>query len=263
MKLDPKRIKTIVSSYIGQTFFYNTIIDVTDDYCVTFADSERIVERTLSEFVDVAKSLTHPLFKSKLESDFSKENLERAFEDRRTIRVEALIKDYSDKGEYHWYRLRLVPIYDDSHNIIFFFNMLRGDDDIKKTENNRSEIFNKAVIEQLIYNYILVYVIDLSNGMSRLVYSNEGDDYDTYARQFESHLDMMRDACDKFISEDFKTSFTRFMDYEYIKEQLKEKDRLVLIFRDKNGTAFEMTFSKYPEYADDYPIVVFALKELD
>lgn len=262
MSFDVRRIEKVISTVICSTFHYNTIIDLDDNVCVTFTSKEDIKERSFNDFLEIARQMTHPLFRNKLESDLDINNLKQAFADRRTVRVEALIKGPDGDEEYHWNKLRLIPIDDDSGHIVFFLNFLLIDDDIKKSEQNRSEVFNKAIIEQLIYNYILVYVIDLSNGMSRLVYSNGGDDYDVYARQFKSHLEMMNDVCTNYVSEDFQVSFTRFMDYDYIKKQLDEKERLVLIFRDRNGTAFEMTVSKYPEYADDYPIVIFALKEL-
>ena len=262
MSFDVRRIEKVISTVICSTFHFNTIIDIDENVCVTFTSKEDIRERTFDEFLSIARKMTHPLFRNKLESDLNIDNLKQAYDDRRTIRVEALIKGSEGDEEYHWNRLRLIPIDDGSGHTVFFLNFLLIDDDVRKSEENRSEVFNKAVLEQLIYNYILVYVIDLSNGMSRLVYSNDGDEYDTYARQFKSHLEMMNDVCTNYVSEDFQVSFTRFMDYSYIKNQLEEKERLVLIFRDKNGTAFEMTVSKYPEYAEDYPIVIFALKEL-
>lgn len=262
MKIDPVRVEKIVSSFIDKSFFYNTIIDLTDDYCITFASADRFVERTFSEFVDVARSLTHPLFKNKLETDLNIENLKLAYKNRRTIRVEVLIQDFHEKAEYHWNRLRLIPIDDGTGHVVFFLNLLRVDDDIRRFENNRAELFNKAVIEQLISNYLLIYVIDLSNGMSRLVFSNEGNSYNEYAKGFDSHYDMMMDSCEQYVADDFKVSFARFADYKYVSEQLKEKERLVLVLRDKAGRAYEMTISKFPEYSDDYPVVIFSLKEI-
>ena len=262
--MSKERIETIVATFVSTQFLYNTIIDLDDNYCITYnGKGVGYIERTFDEFVDIADELMHPLFKGKLKNELTRPYLKTAFDNKQTLRVEALMMGFDDH-QFHWFRIRLVPIDDGSGHTVFFFNVLLIDDDIRKSEENRAEVFNKAVLEQLIYNYILVYVIDLSNSMSRLVYSNTGDDYDVYARQFSSHLEMMNDVCENFISEDFQASFARFMDYAGIKEQLDEgKDRMVLIFRDKRGTAFEMTVSKYPEYAPDYPLVVFSLKELN
>ncbi len=262
--MDKKRIETIVATFVSTQFLYNTIIDIDDNYCITYnGKGVGYIERTFDEFVEIADTLMHPLFKNKLKNELTTQYLKTAFDNNQTLRVEALMMGFDDH-QYHWFRIRLVPIDDGSGHTVFFFNVFLVDDDVKKTEENRAEVFNKAVMEQLVYNYILVYVIDLSNSMSRLVYSNTGDDYDVYAKQFGSHLEMMNDVCTNYISEDFQVPFTRFMDYANIKKQLDEgKDRMVLIFRDKKGTAFEMTVSKYPEYADDYPLVVFSLKELN
>lgn len=262
--MDQKRIENIISTFVNTQFLYNTIIDIDDNYCFTLTNhGAGYVERTFDEFIQIADQLMHPLFKNKLANELNSTYLREAYNRRQTLRVEALMQGFDDH-QFHWFRIRLVPIKDETGHVVFFFNVLLIDDDIRKTEENRAEIFNKAVMEQLVYNYILVYVIDLSNSMSRLVYSNTGDEYDVYAKQFDSHLEMMNDVCENFISEDFQATFAKYMDYEGIKAQLDEgKDRMVTIFRDKRGTAFEMTVSKYPEYADDYPLVVFSLKELN
>lgn len=262
--MDKKRIESIISTFVNTQFLYNTIIDVDDNYCFTLTNyGAGHVERTFDEFIQIADQLMHPLFKNKLTNELNKSYLKEAYACHQTLRVEALMQGFEDH-QFHWFRIRLVPIEDGTGHTVFFFNVMLIDDDVKKTEENRAEIFNKAVMEQLVYNYILVYVIDLSNSMSRLVYSNTGDEYDVYAKQFDSHLEMMNDVCENFISEDFQATFAKYMDYEGIKAQLDEgKDRMVTIFRDKRGTAFEMTVSKYPEYTDDYPLVVFSLKELN
>ena len=262
MKMDRARVENIISKYLGSIFFFNTIIDVNDDYCITFYGEEKSVERTFAEFLAKARELVHPLFLNRFESEVTVENLKTCYREGRSIRAEVLMQNGED-GQYHWFRARIIPVDDGTGHMVFFLNALLVDDVVKKNEENRSEMFNKAVIDRLLYNYILVYVIDLSNGMSRLVYSTEGDDYDIYAKAFKSHLDMMKDLNDTYVSEDFILPFERFMDYDYIKKQLdSDKDRLVLIFRDKNGTAFEMLVSKYPEYEEDYPLVIFSLKEL-
>lgn len=262
MKMDKARIEKIISQYLGGIFLYNTIIDATDNYCITFVGEEKTVERTFDEFLAKAREIVHPLFLNRFENEMTLENLRRDYAEGRSLRVEVLLIN-SDDGLYHWYRVRVIPIDDGSGHMTFFCNALPIDDDVKKSEETRSDMFNKAVIDRLLYNYILVYVIDLSNGMSRLVYSTEGDEYDLYARRFKTHLDMMKDLRENYVSEDFKLPFDRFLDYGHIKKQLdSDKDRLVLIFRDKNGTAFEMLVSKYPEYADDYPLIIFSLKEL-
>ncbi len=262
MKMNRERVEKIISKYLGGIFFFNTIIDVNDDYCITFYGEEKSAERTFAEFLTEARELVHPLFLNRFESEMNLDNLKACYRESRILRAELLIQNGED-GQYHWYRGRLVPIDDGTGHMVFFLNAIIVDDDVRRNEENRSEMFNKAVIDRLLYNYILVYVIDLSNGMSRLVYSTEGDEYDVYAKAFKSHLDMMKDLKNTYVSDDFLTPFERFMDYGYIKKQLdSDKDRLVLIFRDKNGTAFEMLVSKYPEYADDYPLVIFSLKEL-
>ncbi len=262
MKMDRERVERIISKYLGGIFFFNTIIDVNDDYCITFYGEEKSVERTFAEFLTAARELLHPLFLNRFESEVTVENLKTCYREDRSLRAEFLMLNKED-GQYHWFRARLIPIDDGTGHEVFFLNALPVDDVVKRNEETRSEMFNKAVIDRLLYNYILVYVIDLSNGMSRLVYSTEGDNYDVYAKTFKSHLDMMKDLKSTYVSDDFILPFERFMDYDYIKKQLdSDKDRLVLIFRDKNGTAFEMLVSKYPEYADDYPLVIFSLKEL-
>lgn len=262
--MDKSRIDTIIATFVSTQFLYNTIIDLDDDYCITFnGKGIGYIERTFDEFFSVADQLMHPLFKGKLTNEFTQQQLKTAFANKKTLRVEALMMGFDDH-QYHWFKICLAPIDDGSNHTVFFFNVLLIDNDIARIEKNRTEMFNKTVMEQLIYNYILVYIIDLSNGMSKQVYSNIGDEYDVYAKQFNSHLEMMNDICTNYITEDFQVPFTRFMDYAGIKKQLDEgKDRIVLVFRDKNGTAFEMTVSKYPEYADDYPLVVFSLKELN
>ena len=262
MKMDHGRMQKIVSAYLDRTFSYNTIIDADEDCCITIHGEEDYTERTISEFVGEAKKLIHPLFKGRFETELSMDNLRRIYAENRTIRVETLMLGYYDR-EYHWYRVRIMPVDDGSGHVVFFANALLVDDDIRKTEETRKEMFNKAVIDRLLYNYILVYVIDLSNGMSKLVYSTEGDNYDLYAKSFDSHLDMMNDVYENYLSEDFKVQFKKFMNYEKVKKTLDaDKDRMVLIFRDKNGTAFEMVMAKYPDYEEDYPLVIFSLKEL-
>ena len=260
--MDRERVERIISLYLGNTFSYNTIIDVSDDYCITFTGEDKYIERTYEEYIKMARELIHPLFLSKFEAEMSPDNLRRIYREKRILRAELLMTDIND-SQYHWYRIRIMPVDDGTENMTLFFNALLVDDYVKKTEENRSEMFNKSVIDRLLYNYILVYVIDLSNGMSRLVYSTEGDDYDLYAKRFDTHLEMMQDLFENYLSEDFKVQFKKFMDYEKIKKTLdSDKERMVLIFRDKNGTAFEMVIAKYPEYADDYPLVIFSLKEL-
>ena len=262
MSMD-ERIERIVSSYLATTFAFNVIIDLTDNTCIGLRQNR--LEMDPMTFEDVQRqaiSTAHPLFIGRLRREMDVQNLKQAYDSMRTIRFEALMK-YAVDNEYHWYRVRFTPIADGTGHMIFLFNALPIDDDVRAKAETQTQTFNRTVLRQLLYNYLLVYVIDLSNGMSRLVYSNEGDEYDDYAKGFDEHKDMMEDLMKNYISDDFYSSFKKMYDYDYIKEQLKNKDRLVLIFRDKKNIAYEINITKYPQYDDEeYPIVIFALKTI-
>ncbi|MDO5448858.1 MAG: hypothetical protein Q4F70_04555, partial [Clostridia bacterium] len=154
--MDQKRIENLMFSFVSSQFLYNTIIDLDDDCCYTLINRDPgYIERTFDEFVEIADTIMHPLFKNKLKNELKRPYLEAAYARGQTLRVEALMQGFEDH-QFHWFRIRLVPLKDETGHVVFFFNVLLIDDDVRKTEENRAEIFNKAVMEQLVYNYILV-----------------------------------------------------------------------------------------------------------
>ena len=99
--------------------------------------------------------------------------------------------------------------------------------------------------------------------MSKLVHSRENDEFDRYANKFKDHREMMIHLCDNYIAEDFKKDFARYSDYEYIEKQFASgRDRIVYVFRDVSGRAFELNISKYNDYCETYKFVVFSIREL-
>lgn len=263
MNTSRERMERIISEYLESTFVFNTVVDITENSCYGLRESrQEIGDFTLDELRLRASKIVHPLFANRLQNELDIENLSNAYDNMRLIRFDILMKDSLD-GEYHWYRVRLTPIADGSGHKIFFFNALPCDNMMERTERSRTEVFNETVLKQLLYNHILVYVIDLSNDMSRLVYSTNKQDYKEYANRFANHKEMMNDLLSNYVSEDFLASVSKYNDYEYIRSQLETKERLVLIFRDKKNQAFEINVTKYPEYSDtDYPMVIFAIKEI-
>ena len=120
-----------------------------------------------------------------------------------------------------------------------------------------------SVLKQLIHDQILIYIINLENEMSKLVHSRENDEFDRYANKFKDHREMMIHLCDNYIAEDFKKDFARYSDYEYIEKQFASgRDRIVYVFRDVSGRAFELNISKYNDYCETYKFVVFSIREL-
>ncbi len=258
---DRNRMERIVSEYLETTFAFNVVIDLTEDACYGLRDNSDFEDMKVQELVDITLKSVHPLFASRIKNELSLKNLSDAHESMRLIRFDVLMISRLD-NEYHWYRVRLTPISEGSGHKVFYFNALPIDEIMKKNELDKTQAFNETVLKQLLHDHILVYVIDLDNEMSKLVYSTGKSEYDNYASQFESHKEMMRDLIDNYVSEDFVQSVEKFIDYKYIRTQFETKDRIVLIFRDKKNKAFELNVTKYSEYAKDYPLVIFAIKEI-
>lgn len=261
MGANRERMERIVSEYLETTFAFNVVIDLTEDTCYGLRDNTEFDDMKVSDLKDIALKSVHPLFANRLGNELTMESLLNAHESMRLIRFDMLMKSRLD-NEYHWYRVRLTPISEGSGHKVFYFNALPIDDIMRKNELDKTQAFNETVLKQLLHDHILVYVIDLDNEMSKLVYSTDKEDYDNYANKFESHKAMLIDLIENYVSDDFTASVERFTDYSYIRAQLETKDRIVLIFRDKKNKAFEINVTKYSEYADDYPLIIFAIKEI-
>ncbi|NLL63708.1 MAG: hypothetical protein GX241_05675 [Ruminococcaceae bacterium] len=255
------------SKHLLNTFSVSFLLDLTENKCAVLFNREGQpvweVLYTVDEALEIiADTVIHPLFKQRFLDETSKENLMAAAKENRGISFEALCLDKKD-NEYHWFVLRLTPCGNYPDEILFTYNALNSDLKVKNREKKRTELFNQTVLNQLISDFILVYVIDLSNEMSRLVLSEPGEEYDIYARRFKDHKEMMTHLYENFIIDDFKRDFFKLMDYDYLKKHFDSgKDRIVYIFRDNRAITFELNIIKYADYAEDYPLIIFGIKKL-
>ncbi len=264
---DNEQLKEIILHYLKRNFLFTVIVNCDDDACYPVSINEKALkptegEITINRLVESSANVVHPLFFQRFKDLFSPKVMEKAYDEDRLLTQELLIKNGISKN-YQWYMIRLTPIHTDENKRIFFYTCILTDSIMKQKEKEKDESFNMSVLKQLIYDQILVYVIDLDNGMSKLVRSRKDDEFDIYARQFKSHLEMMNHLYDNFIQADFKKDFSRYLDYGYIEKQFKsEKNRLIYVFRDVSGRAFELNISKYHEYSETYKLIIFSIKEL-
>lgn len=264
---DNEQINEVVLRYLKRNFLFTAIVNYDDDNCYPVSVNDKALKPlksdiSIKQLLERSKKIVHPLFVQRFEEIFSPEVLERAYADDKLLTQELMLKNGTDK-QYQWYMIRLTPVKTEDHKRIFFYTCILTDSMIKQREKEKDESFNMSVLKQLIYDQVLVYVIDLDNGMSKLVHSRENDEFDTYANKFKDHKDMMDHLRENFVSDDFKKDFARYSDYEYIEKQFAAgKDRLVYVFRDISGRAFELNASKYHDYSETYKLIIFSIKEL-
>ncbi len=262
-----KDILSILTSFFEKTYAFLSILDVTSGECVVIYDNTRPESEckktiTLGEIAELSEAFVHPLFHQRFIDEINEENLKRAYQDDQTLELEMLLlKKIDDK--YHWYNLSLSPIKNESGHALFIYGIRTADGEVKEREENRNRQFNDIVLQQLIDNYILVYIVDLNSSMSRLVLSRYQDEFDVYANMFSDHRAMMEHLNNNYIDADFKKDFAKYYNYEYIKDQLDSgKKQLLFVFKDVSSRTFEINISKYPDYRSDYRLAIFSIREL-
>lgn len=264
---DNEQMKEVILRYLKRNFLFTAIVNYDDDICCPVSVNDKALQPlesgiTVERLMEKSARIVHPLFLQRFKEIFSREVTEKAYKENELLTQELLLKDGVSQ-QYQWYMIRLTPVHTKENKRIFFYTCILTDSMMKQREKEKDESFNISVLKQLIYDQILVYVIDLENGMSKLVHSRENDEFDRYAKQFKSHLEMMKHLCDNFIQEDFKKDFLRYSDYEYIEKQFENgKNRLIYVFRDVSGRAFELNISKYHDYSETYKLIIFSIKEL-
>lgn len=262
-----KDILSILASFLEKTYAFLSVLDVTAGECVVIYDntnpeSERKKTIALGEIAEISETFVHPLFIQRFIDEINEANLNKAYQDNKTLEFEMLLLKKLD-NKYHWYNLSLSPIKNEIGHAIFIYGIRPADSEVKEREENRSRQFNDIVLQQLIDNYILVYIVDLSSSMSKLVLSRYQDEFDVYANMFTNHKAMMEHLNENYIDPDFKKDFARYYNYEYIKDQLDSgKKRLLFVFKDISSRTFEISISKYPEYRSDYRLAIFSIREL-
>lgn len=257
----------LVYNFLDKNHIFTSIINVTKNKYMIIQYDEKLIpsfpeELSFDDTIKNASSFVHPLFVKSYIENLSREKLVSASKRDESIKLE-ILHFFKADNKYHWVTVQVTPVTDGSEDVICIYTLIPTDNEVKSREMHRAEFFNRTVIDQLIYNYVLVYIIELNNGMSRLVHSRTGDEYDVYAERFTDHIGMMTDLLQQFISEEYKEGFSKFTDYNYIKQQLScEKDRITYFFKDVSNRTFELMVTKYPEYSEDYPLVIFGIKEL-
>lgn len=267
LQTNNEQVNEVIMHYLKRNFLFTAIVDYEDDFCYPVSVNDSVPEElesgiTVKRLIENSANIVHPLFFQRFKELFSPEITKKAYKDNELLTQELLLKN-AENNKYEWYMIRLTPIHNKEHKLIFFYTCIITDSIMKQREHEKNESFNMSVLKQLIHDQILVYVIDLENGMSKLVHSRENDEFDRYANKFKNHQDMMIHLCDNYIAEDFKKDFARYSDYEYIEKQFAGgKERLVYVFRDVSGRAFELTASKNSDYSETYKLIIFSIREL-
>ncbi len=264
-----ERTDEIILHYLKRNFLFTAIINYEDDICYPVSVDDRLpvsddIENgiTIKRLIEDSTNIVHPLFFQRFKEFLSPEVTGKAYEEKQLLTQELLLKNKGD-NKYQWHMLRLTPIHNEENKRVFFYTCLLTDTIMKRREYEKDECFNMSVLKQLIHDQILIYIINLENEMSKLVHSRENDEFDRYANKFKDHREMMIHLCDNYIAEDFKKDFARYSDYEYIEKQFASgRDRIVYVFRDVSGRAFELNISKYNDYSETYKFVVFSIREL-
>lgn len=260
-------ISQLMSSFMAKKYVYTTLLNITDNtYTVLqytdgpsgFSPQGAYVEGIWNN----ADKYVHPMFLNQYRETYEIENLKRAYDADEEVHFQFLHLLNSD-NKYHWVTKRCTPAHDNSGKRLFICTISNSDEEKAAADKNNQRNFNMAVINQLIYDYVLVHVVELDNSMSRLVHTKFDDFYHAYELQFPSHIAMMKHLCKTYVQPGGKEELEKLIDYSYVKEQFDAgTDRLICYFKDNRDIDFKLTVLKYPDYTADNPLVIYAIKEL-
>lgn len=253
-------------SFLQNKYLYSAVINLTTENCALLSWHSDLFPSfpascTFDEFVEGTERFIHPMFATQIREHVTRDLLKKTRACNSILSLEVLIFYTSDQN-YHWATLEFLPIESDLPDELYVLTVKCTDKERSERERNRESVFNKTVMDQLVHNYVLVHLVDLNSSMSRLVHSIPNDQYEVYAKGFDSHIELMYDVCTSFVQPVFQDEFSKFFNYNNIKKQLKKKESLILVFKDRKNVTFELTVTKYPEYSDDNALVIYAIKEI-
>ena len=260
-------ISQLMSSFMTKKYLYTTLLNVSDNsYSVMqYSDGPTGISTSGEYTVNIlgnVEKYAHPMFVKQYRETYSLENLKKAYDADEEVHFQFLHLLSSD-NKYHWVTKRCTPVHDNSGQKVFICTVENSDEEKAAADKNNQRNFNMAVINQLIYDYVLVHVVELDSSMSRLAHTKFDDFYHAYELQFPSHIAMMRHLSKNYVQPGGKEDFDKLIDYKYVKTQFDAgADRLICYFKDNREVDFKLTILKYPDYAPDNPLVIYAIKEL-
>ncbi len=260
-------ISQLMSSFMTKKYLYTTLLNISDDsyWVMQYSDGPSGISTNGQYTVNIlenAEKYVHPMFIKQYRETYGIENLKKAYDADEEVHFQFLHLLSSD-NKYHWVTKRCTPAHDNSGQKVFICTVANSDEEKAAADKNNQRNFNMAVINQLIYEYVLVHVVELDNSMSRLVHTKFDDFYHAYELQFPSHIAMMNHLCKNFIQPGGKEELEKLIDYKYVKEQFESgAERLICYFKDNREMDFKLTVLKYPDYSNDNPLVIYAIKEL-
>lgn len=256
----------LMSSFMTKKYLYTTLVNITENtyQVMQYSDGPTGFPQsgTYDFVLENADKYVHPMFLKQYRESFAYDKLLSAYDNDEEIHFQFLHLLNSDH-KYHWVTKRMTPVHDNSGQKIFICTVADSDQEKADADKNRQRNFNMAVINQLIYDYVLVHVVELDSSMSRLAHTKFDNFYHTYELQFPSHIAMMRHLSKNYVQPGGKEDLDKLIDYQYVREQFDSgKDRLICYFIDSRNVEFKLTILKYPDYAQDNPLVIYAIKEL-